>query len=135
MRILILLTFVGIAYVGCQSRTNAANYSDGSCGGETCNIAFRSASGAVMGGNDLDEQDRKVMECASPRTVERIERGEPLTVNDIVKLHEHGISDETIIAYIHDTKTTYSLSQVQIKHLQNAGVSQRVINYMIDTGR
>jgi len=83
----------------------------------------------------LDEQDRKVMERTSPRTVERMDRGEPLTINDVIKLSQGGVSDATILNYMQETNGTYHLSQVQIRRLQDAGVSQRVINSMIDSGQ
>ncbi len=85
--------------------------------------------------NNLDDQDKKIMNKISPRTVERMDRGEPLTINDIIKLSQGGISDDTIIRYIKETKTTYNLSQAQINRLQEAGASQRVVNFMIDTGK
>jgi uncharacterized protein YcfJ len=97
-----------------------------------------SATGLVMGsltGFALDEQDKKVMEKSSPRTVERMNRNEPLTLNDVIKLSQGGVSDNTIIQYIHDQKTQYNLTQTQIRRLRDAGVSQRVINYMVDTDR
>ena len=97
-----------------------------------------SAAGVIAGGligAALDEQDRKVMEKSSPRTVDRMDRGDPLTINDVIKLSQGGVSDSTILEYMRDTGSTYSLSQAQIRRLQDAGVSQRVINYMVDTGR
>lgn len=97
-----------------------------------------SAAGLLMGsltGFALDEQDRKVMEKSSPRTVDRMDRAEPLTLNDIIKLSQGGVSDNTIIQYIHKQKTQYNLTQTQIRRLQDAGVSQRVINYMVNTER
>lgn len=97
-----------------------------------------SAAGAIAGGligAALDEQDRRVMERSSPRTVDRMDRGEPLTINDIIKLSQGGVSDDTITRYIQDTTSTYNLSQAQIRRLQDAGVSQRVINDMIDSGK
>jgi len=96
------------------------------------------AAGALAGGligASLDEQDRKVMERSSPRTVDRMDRNEPLTINDVIKLSQAAVSDDTIIKYMTDTGSTYNLSQTQIRRLQDAGVSQRVINYMVDTGR
>lgn len=96
------------------------------------------AVGAVAGGlvgAALDEQDRRVMERTSPRTVDRMDRGEPLTINDVIKLSQGGVSDESIINYMERTGSTYNLSQTQIRRLQDAGVSQRVINYMVDSGR
>jgi len=100
---------------------------------EITTISRKSLQG--MFGSSLDEQDRKIMKEASPSTIVRMERGEPLTIVDVIQLHRNGISDETILQYMKFTRTTYSLSQAQLKHLQHAGVSQKVIHYMIDTGR
>jgi hypothetical protein len=97
-----------------------------------------SAAGIIAGGligATLDEQDRRVMERSSPRTVDRMDRGEPLTINDVIKLSQNGVSDTTMMSYIRNTSSAYSLSQAQIRRMQDAGVSQRVINYMVDTGR
>lgn len=96
------------------------------------------AAGAIVGGligAALDEQDRKVMSRSSPRTVDRMDRGDPLTINDVIKLSQSGVSDEAIISYLSDTRSTYVLSQTQIRRLQDSGVSQRVINFMADTGQ
>ncbi len=95
-----------------------------------------SATGLIAGsliGFALDEQDRKVIEQSSPRTVDRIDRDDPLTVNDIIKLSQSGVNDDTIIQYIHEQKTTYNLTRPQIRRLQDAGVSQRVIHHMAET--
>ena len=96
------------------------------------------AAGVIAGGligAALDEQDRKVMERTSPRTIDRMDRGEPLTVNDVIKLSQGGVSDDSIINYMQQTGSTYNLSQAQIRRLQDAGVSQRVVSYMVDSGR
>ncbi|MBX7067088.1 MAG: hypothetical protein K1X28_07645 [Parachlamydiales bacterium] len=95
------------------------------------------AAGAIAGGlvgAALDEQDRKVMERNSPRTVDRMDRGEPLTINDVIKLSQGGVSDDTIVRYMQETASYYQLSQAQVRRLQEAGVSQRIINEMIASG-
>lgn len=95
------------------------------------------AAGAIAGGlvgASLDEQDRKVMERNSPRTVDRMDRGEPLTINDVIKLSQGGVSDDMIVRYIKQTDSYYQLSQTQVRRLQEAGVSQRVINEMVALG-
>lgn len=114
---------------GCQTKTSATTISGGAFGSN-----FSGVPSTVIGTN-LDTQDKKVMEQSSPRTVDRMDRGDPLTINDIIKLHESGISDETTLRYIRQTKTSYDLNQAQIRRLQNAGVSQRVIDFMLETGR
>ncbi len=98
-------------------------------GGTACIIA-----GSIIGAA-LDIQDRKVMEKSSPRTISRMDKGEPLTINDIIKLSQGGICDDTVIQYIKEQKTVYTLSQSQTKRMREAGVSQRVINSMIESGK
>ncbi len=92
------------------------------------------AAGIIAGGligAALDEQDRRVMQQSSPRTVDRMDRGEPLTINDVIKLSQSGVSDDTILQYMEEASSSYNLSRAQIRRLQDAGVSQRVINQMI----
>jgi outer membrane lipoprotein SlyB len=142
---MIIVGLFAICLASCQSKSGTGAITGGALGAGTGAI-LGGGKGALIGGAAgviggaligaaLDEQDRKIMDKTSPITVERMDRGEPLTINDIIKLSQGGISDETIIRYIQDTKTTYNLSQSQINRLQEAGVSQRVINYMIDTGK
>jgi outer membrane lipoprotein SlyB len=139
---ILLLSF---AFMGCQTKTGSGALAGGAIGVGT-GAAIGGERGALIGGAAgalgggligaaLDEQDRKVMERTSPRTVDRMDKGEPLTVSDIIKLSQGGVSDETIIRYIRDSRTSYTLSQAQINRLQQGGVSQRVINYMLDTGK
>ena len=97
-----------------------------------------SAAGIIAGGlmgAALDEQDRKAMGRNSPRTVDRMDRGEPLTINDVIKLSQSGVSDDTIIRYMENTSSSYHLSQAQVRRLQDAGVSQRIIHEMAASGK
>ncbi|HSX14035.1 MAG TPA: hypothetical protein VLE96_06435 [Chlamydiales bacterium] len=105
-------------------------------GGEGALIG--SAIGLVTGsilGVILDEQDRKIMQQSSPRTIDRMDRGEPLTINDIIKLSQSGVSDDTIIRYIQEKQTIYNLTQAQARRLRDAGVSQQVIQFMLNKNR
>lgn len=131
--------------ISCSTKTGTGALAGGSLGALVGGAAgggkgalIGGAAGVVAGGlvgAALDEQDRRVMERTSPRTVDRMDRGEPLTVNDVIKLSQGGVSDETILSYMDQMGSTYHLSQAQIRRLQDAGVSQRIINYMIDSGR
>ncbi len=95
---------------------------------------FSIAAGGIFGVT-LDTEDRKVMERSSPRTLDRMDKGDPLTINDVIKLSQSSVCDDTIITYIKESGSSFKLTQAQIRRLQDHGVSQRVINYMIDTGR
>jgi uncharacterized protein YcfJ len=139
------ILLAALALTSCASNTGTGIISGGVIGAGAGGIAgggrgalIGSAAGIIAGGligAALDEQDRRVMERSSPRTVDRMDRGEPLTINDVIKLSQGGVSDDTMMSYMRDTSSSYTLSQAQIRRLQDAGVSQRVINYMIDTGR
>ena len=141
----IVLILIALTFGSCASNTGTGMLTGGAIGGTVGGLSggapgalIGSAAGVIAGGligAALDEQDRKVMEKSSPRTVDRMDRGDPLTINDVIKLSQGGVSDSTILEYMRDTGSTYSLSQAQIRRLQDAGVSQRVINYMVDTGR
>lgn len=143
-KILIFSICFGL-FTACQTKTGTGALAGGALGagagaliGGGKGALIGGAVGAIGGGligASLDEQDRKIMEERSPRTVQRMDRGEPLTINDIIKLSQGGVSDDTIIRYIDETHTKYNLSQAQIERLRNGGVSQRVVNYMINTGR
>lgn len=145
MKYVVFATLTFFILSSCASNTGTGVLAGGALGAGVGGIAgggkgalIGGAAGVIAGGligAALDEQDRKVMERSSPRTVDRMDRGEPLTINDVIKLSQGGVSDDTIIRYMQDTGSSYTLSQAQIRRLQDAGVSQRVINYMIDSGR
>lgn len=140
-----LLFMTLLSLTNCASNTGTGVLGGGVVGasiggaiGGGSGALIASAAGVVAGGligAGLDEQDRKVMEKSSPRTVDRMDRREPLTLNDVIKLSQSGVNDDSIIRYIRDTGSAYNLTQTQIRRLQDTGVSQRVINYMVDTSR
>jgi uncharacterized protein YcfJ len=136
------ILFSIIALTSCSTNTGTGVFAGGILGagiggisGGGAGALIGSAAGLVAGGlvgAVLDQQDRKVMEKSSPRTVDRMDRGEPLTLNDVIKLSQGGVSDDTIIIYLRNTKSIYTLSQTQIRRLQDGGVSQRVIHFMAE---
>ena len=135
--------FTALMAVGCASNTGPgilAGATLGSSAGGLIGGGQGSAIGAAAAaitcgliGAALDEQDRKVMEKSSPRTVDRMERKDPLTLNDIIKLSQGGVSDDAIIRYLNDIPGQYELSQAQVRRLRDSGVSQRVIHFMLDS--
>lgn len=57
----------------------------------------------------------------------------PLAVEDIKSLSKAGVNDDTIISQIKATRTVYHLMAAQIIDLKNEGISQKVIDCMINT--
>ncbi|MES2273389.1 MAG: glycine zipper domain-containing protein [Chlamydiota bacterium] len=141
-----LLMLISITTGSCATNTGTGMFAGGVLGGGIGGLTSGSGGGILIGtavgvvaggliGFVLDEQDRKVMERSSPRTVDRMDRGEPLTINDVIKLSQGGVSDDTIIEYMGDTNSTYHLSQAQIRRLNDAGVSKRVIETMANSDK
>ena len=136
---------LALLLASCATNTGTGVIAGGVFGASICGATYGS-KGAVIGstaamitcgliGAALDVQDRRIMEKNSPRTVDRMDRGQPLTINDVIKLSQNGVSDDAILRYMQDTSSAYTLTQAQIRRLQDAGVSQRVINEMIAAGR
>ena len=60
-------------------------------------------------------------------------RAQPMGLPDIKMLAKSGVSDEVILSQIRNTHTVYHLSAAEILDLKDAGVSEKVIDFMINT--
>ncbi len=58
---------------------------------------------------------------------------QPLGTADVKLLAKSGISDEVIISQIQNSRTVYRLTAPEILDLKDAGVSEKVIDFMINT--
>jgi outer membrane lipoprotein SlyB len=94
--------------------------------------AVGALSGALIG-HGIEQSQRERLERESPQTVARIEQGAPLGLADIKALARAGVSDEVIISQIRNSRMVYRLSTAEIIDLKDAGVSNRVIDFMINT--
>ena len=94
--------------------------------------AIGALSGALIG-NSADEAQRERIREENPQTLTRIEQGQPLTLADIKALSKAGVSEEVILSQIRNSRTVYRLSANEIIELHDAGISNRVIDFMINT--
>lgn len=101
-------------------------------GGVLIGAGVGAATGALVG-SALDSSDREKVQQQSPQTIRRVDRGEQLSIKDIEKMSQAGISDDKIIGTIQSTGSVYHLTSSDIDQLKNAGLSQRVIDYMLQT--
>jgi hypothetical protein len=103
------------------------------------NVDFSTERGIIGGtrgaivGIALDASDRKALDQESPRTTRKIDGAELLSTTDIKKMTKAGLSDDVTIGQIDATRSIFHLSSADIIDLKKAGVSQRVINHMIQT--
>jgi len=94
------------------------------------------AAGMIAGGligHSLDQQQQERLRQQAPQTYVRVDQGQPLGVADVKALAKSGINDDVIISQIRSSRTVYHLSAADIIDLRDAGVSNRVIDFMINT--
>jgi outer membrane lipoprotein SlyB len=103
-------------------------------GGE--NALIGAAAGVIAGGligNSMDQQQQARLRAQSPQTYARVDQGQPLSVADVKALAKAGISEDVIINQIQNSRTIYHLSTADIIDLRDAGVTDKIVNYMINT--
>lgn len=109
----------------------------GSASGDAgAGAAIGGALGALTGGiigQSIDQAQRESLDRQSPQTLHRVEQGQPLGLADVKALARAGVSDEVMISQIRNSRTAYRLSTAEIIDLKDAGVSERVIDFMINT--
>lgn len=94
------------------------------------------AVGAVGGGligNSMDREQEARLKAEAPQTYARVDQGQPLSVADVKSLSKAGISEDVIINQISSTHTVFHLSAADIIDLRDCGVTDKVVNYMINT--
>ena len=103
-------------------------------GGEGALIG--AAEGLIAGGligHQMDQEQQARLRAQAPQTYVRVEQGQPLQVADVKAMAQAGVSDDVIISQIISSHTVFHLSASDIIDLHNSDVSDRVVNYMINT--
>lgn len=94
------------------------------------------AAGVIAGGligHQIDQDQQARLRAQAPQTYVRVEQGQPLGVADIKAMARAGVADDVIISQIIGSHTVFHLSAAEIIDLHNSAVSDRVVNYMINT--
>ena len=93
-------------------------------------------AGALAGGligNSVDREQAARVQAMSPQTYERVDQGQPLSIADVKALAKAGINEDVIISQIDSSRTVFRLTATDIIDLRDAGVPDKVINYMLNT--
>lgn len=139
------LLITSIVLTSCETNTQTGALTGAGVGVVAGGLISGSPTGALIGGAigaaggaligyAMDEHDRAVMAERNPQTMHRIDRGEQLSIDDVKNMSNNGLRDDVIINQIKATNSQFTLSADDIIDLKDAGVSQHVINYMIETG-
>jgi len=94
------------------------------------------AAGALAGGligNSADREQEARLKAQAPQTYDRAMQGTPLSLADVKALAKAGISEDVMINQIKNSHTVFHLTSADIIDLRDAGVSDKVVNYMIST--
>jgi len=70
---------------------------------------------------------------AAPDTCRRVQTAQPLTLPDVKVMARIGFSSDVIITQIRSSRTVFQLSANAIIDLKNSGVSEQVIDFLINT--
>jgi len=147
---LLATAILGVSAAGCMSPQGRPDYTaSGALGGAATGAIIGSmaehpgpaplvgaAVGAVAGGlvgHGMDQAQEAHLRAQSPQTVQRLEQSQPLTVADVKALAKAGIGDDLVISQIRNSRTVYRMSTADIIDLKNSGVSEKVIDFMINT--
>jgi len=118
---------------GAGALTGAA-IGDEAHGGQDALIG--AAVGAVAGGligNSMDREQQARLQAQAPQTYARLDQGQPLSLADVKSLAKAGISEDVIINQVQASHTVFRLSATDIIDLRDAGVTDKIVNYMINT--
>jgi outer membrane lipoprotein SlyB len=130
------LAMIIIGLTSCETRAGQGAFGGAAAGAVVGGLAgggqgalIGAGAGAVGGaliGAALDESEKRSL---NEKTRNRYEGGEPLLVDDVIDMHNAGISDDKIIGSLQGNGT-YPLTSDDVKKLKKANISQRVINSM-----
>ena len=92
---------------------------------------------AALSGCTSAAQQRAAQEATQLGTpadlVRKMERGDRLALTDMETLARQQVPDDTVLAYLRQTGAAYELTTAQIDQMREAGVSVRVIDYLLST--
>jgi hypothetical protein len=71
----------------------------------------------------------------SSATYDKMIHGDALSLYDIKALARARVNDGVILRYLRDRGTIYTLNSADVQDLRNAGVSQSIVDYMLQTPR
>jgi hypothetical protein len=95
-----------------------------------------SAVGLLTGGligHSMDQEEQARLRRQAPATYQHVEQGQPLSIADIKALARAGIGEDIIVSQVRASHSVYHLSTADIIDLRDAGVSNKVIDFMINT--
>ncbi len=145
MRWIAAISLICVGMSGCATHTETGAAAGGLLGAATGALIGSqggdAAAGALIGGGvgaltggligaSADEQERR----EAARFAAANAPG-PMTVQDIIAMTQSQVKDETIITQIYTTRSVFQLTPQDVINLKHLGVSERVIQVMLESSR
>ena len=146
------VAIIGLSVTGCMTpQGKPDNTASGALGGAVVGAIIGSAArdpgagaavgaavgalagGAVGHGIDQAQDAQEAQLRAQAEQQAQVQDTEPLTIDDVISMSRSRISDDLIISQIRNSRTVYRLRTADIVDLKRTGVSERVIDFMINT--
>lgn len=144
---------LGLAITGCATHTGTGALTGGLLGagagaaigsmtgnagaGALIGSGLGAAGGGLIGAGQDENDQRNAQRVAESeaRIVSATAAQAAVSVPDIINMSQSGVAEDVIISSIQSSNAVYPLSAAQIVDLHNRGVSDRVIQVMIDSSR
>lgn len=81
----------------------------------------------------LSAEDIQMLSLHTPKILGKIMKGTVVTLEEIIKMNEIGLSPESLVLIIDHTKSKFNLNTSDVIRLQMECVPFKVINYLIKT--
>lgn len=83
----------------------------------------------------IDRQERRVLvqQNVSPVVYDRMMKGDPLSLSDVIELSRRQVPPGMVIRYLYSTRMVYTLDKNTLRRLREGGVNEEVVKYLQDT--
>ena len=82
---------------------------------------------------DRDDSPSPPPRVQRPSQPQRYDQRQSVSVADVKALATAGLSDDVILSHVRNSQTVYHLTTAEIIDLKQSGVSEKVIDFMINT--
>ena len=144
------VTIIGLSIAGCMTpqgqpdNTASGALAGGAVGAIIGSTARNPGTGAAVGatvgalaggavGHGIDQAQQAQQAQLTARAQQQAQDPPPLTIDDIISMSKAKIGDDLIISQIRNSRTVYHLKTADILDLKRAKVSEKVIDFMINT--
>ena len=81
----------------------------------------------------LTSEDIAILHQYTPMIISKLEIRKAMSLEDIIRMHELGLTEDSLILIVEHTRTQFNLTTSDVIRLQMEGIPFKVINHLIKT--